>query len=114
MIRIENIIRQVLHNCAVSDSHYAGLYSICGLALRLRDLYKWENGLAPWVEKEAHEVLNWIGAKEEEVRSANQSRHACLGSRTINSSQGHSVMTLCPSLVTMIWDSIRAPSPSSP
>jgi hypothetical protein len=56
---------QVLHNCDISDATHAGLYSICGLALRLRDLYKWENGLQPWEEKESAEVLEWIGAKEE-------------------------------------------------
>ena len=61
MIDIEDIIRQVLHNCNLSDSRHAGLYSICGLAMRLRDLYKWENGLAPWIEKDSTEILKWIG-----------------------------------------------------
>jgi hypothetical protein len=36
------------------------------LALRLRDLYKWEKGLEPWVEKDSSEILEWIGDKEEE------------------------------------------------
>lgn len=68
-IDIEKLTQQVLHNCAVSDSRYAGLYSICGLALRLRDLFKWENGLAPWVEKASDEVLDWIGKKEKQWES---------------------------------------------
>ncbi len=63
---IDAIKAQVLQNCAISDSHHAGLYSICGLALRLRDLYKWEMGLDPWVEKDSSELLEWIGEKEEE------------------------------------------------
>jgi hypothetical protein len=57
--------RQVLYNCDVSDARHAGIYSVCGLAMRLRDLYKWERGLAPWQEDEAARVLEWIGAKEE-------------------------------------------------
>ena len=61
----ENIVRQVVHNCNVSDARYSGYYSVCGLALRLRDLYKWENGLAPWVEDDAAKVLEWIGQREE-------------------------------------------------
>ncbi|MEE8432725.1 MAG: hypothetical protein V3S16_15865 [Candidatus Desulfatibia sp.] len=65
MIAIEAIMNQVLQNCNIADSQHAGLYSICGLALRLRDLYKWENGLDPWVEKDSAEVLEWIGAKEQ-------------------------------------------------
>ena len=59
------LISQVQHNCAVSDSRYAGLYSVCGLALRLIDLYKWEKELGPWVEKEASEILEWIDRKED-------------------------------------------------
>ena len=61
----KSITDQVLENCTISDSRHAGLYSICGLALRLRDLYKWEKGLDPWVEKDSSEVLEWIGEKEE-------------------------------------------------
>ncbi|MEJ2725988.1 MAG: hypothetical protein P8175_15370, partial [Deltaproteobacteria bacterium] len=63
---VDVITTQVLENCAICDSRHAGLYSVCGLALRLRDLYKWEKGLDPWVEKEPSEVLEWIGEKEEE------------------------------------------------
>ena len=61
---IETITRQVLHNCDISDAQHAGLYSTCGLALRLRDLYKWEHRLDPWEEKDTSEILDWIGEKE--------------------------------------------------
>jgi hypothetical protein len=63
---LDSIASQVLENCSISDSRHAGLYSICGLALRLRDLYKWEKGLDPWIEKESSEILDWIGEKEEQ------------------------------------------------
>ena len=56
---------QVRYNCDVSDARFAGHYSICGLALRLRDLFKWEHRLAPWEEREASEVLAWIDKKEQ-------------------------------------------------
>jgi hypothetical protein len=65
MPELDSIVSQVLRNCRISDSRHAGFYSVCGLALRLRDLYKWEKGLEPWVEKESSEVLEWIGDKEE-------------------------------------------------
>lgn len=65
MFQIDDITDQVLANCNVSDAQHAGLYSICGLALRLRDLFKWENGLDPWIEKDPAEVIKWIGNKEE-------------------------------------------------
>jgi hypothetical protein len=60
------LIEQVRHNCSISDCRYAGTYSVCGLALRLRDLYKWEKGLEPWVEEDSSVVLKWIGEKEDE------------------------------------------------
>jgi hypothetical protein len=64
MLNTKAIARQVLYNCDISDAHHAGMYSICGLALRLRDLYKWEHGLPPWEERDSAEVLEWIEAKE--------------------------------------------------
>ena len=64
MLNTDSLIRQVRRNCDISDARHAGLYSICGLALRLRDLFKWEHGLQPWEERAAGEVLSWIGDKE--------------------------------------------------
>jgi hypothetical protein len=65
MFELENFTKQVRRNCDISDARNAGLYSICGLALRLRDLFKWERRLPPWEEKESSQVLEWIGNKEE-------------------------------------------------
>lgn len=59
------LVRQVRRNCDISDARHAGLYSICGLALRLRDLYKWQQGLNPWEEHDSKRVLAWIGDKED-------------------------------------------------
>jgi hypothetical protein len=61
---LNRLTRQVLFNCDISDARHAGIYSVCGLAMRLRDLYKWEKRIAPWQEDEAARVLDWIGAKE--------------------------------------------------
>ena len=63
-INIDDISRQVLHNCDISDAYHAGMFSICGLALRLRDLYKWEKELPAWEESDSSEILEWIEAKE--------------------------------------------------
>jgi hypothetical protein len=64
MFNVDTVIRQILDNCDITDAQHAGLYSICGLALRLRDLYKWEHRLNPWEEKDSSEILDWIGKKE--------------------------------------------------
>lgn len=59
-----SLAAQVRRNCDISDATHAGLYSICGLALRLRDLYKWAHGLPPWKEGDPGEVLSWIDVQE--------------------------------------------------
>ncbi|MFH1985480.1 MAG: Sfum_1244 family protein [Pseudomonadota bacterium] len=59
-----SLAAQVRRNCEISDATHAGLYSICGLALRLRDLYKWAHGLPPWKEGDPGAVLSWIDAQE--------------------------------------------------
>jgi hypothetical protein len=64
MFEVDTVARQTLNNCDISDAQHAGLYSTCGLALRLRDLYKWEHHLNPWEEKDSSEILDWIGEKE--------------------------------------------------
>jgi hypothetical protein len=59
-----SLTQQVRRNCTISDARFAGLYSVCELVMRLRDLYKWEHSLAPHEEHEASPILDWIGRKE--------------------------------------------------
>lgn len=59
-----SLTRQVRRNCTISDARFAGLYSVCELVMRLRDLYKWEHSLAPHEEQDASQILAWIGRKE--------------------------------------------------
>lgn len=66
MRELKHITDQVLHNCNITDAKYAGVYSVCNLALRLRDLFKWEHDLDPWIEKNPSEVLEWIGYREQQ------------------------------------------------
>jgi hypothetical protein len=66
MFDSNTLAQEVLRNCAISDATHAGQFSICGLALRLRDLYKWERQLEPWEEGDARQVLAWIGDREDD------------------------------------------------
>jgi len=54
----------IQHNCNVSDARDHGIYSMCTMILKLRNLYKWEHGLEPWQEAEPADLLDWIDAKE--------------------------------------------------
>jgi hypothetical protein len=64
MVDAHALSRQVRQNCTISDARFAGLYSVCELVMRLRDLYKWEHSLAPHEEHDASKILDWIGRKE--------------------------------------------------
>jgi len=60
-----DFLKVIRHNCQISDAKDSGIYSMCMLFLRLRNLYKWEKGLPPWQEPEPPELLDWISAREE-------------------------------------------------
>jgi hypothetical protein len=51
-------------NCDVSDAQYWGFFSICGLLIRYRDLYRSEKGIAFSAEIKREEIGAWIQAKE--------------------------------------------------
>jgi hypothetical protein len=62
---LEQFIQKIQGNCDISDASGAGIFSICGMALRLRDLNKWEKGFNPWEENNSAELVDWIDHKEQ-------------------------------------------------
>lgn len=62
---IPGLQRQVQKNCDISDARHAGVYSLCGLLLRMRDLYKWEHGMVPWREPEPVDLMGWMEDREQ-------------------------------------------------
>jgi hypothetical protein len=62
---MNDIVQQVQANCRIAAAGQVGYYSLCGMLLRLRQLYKWEQGLRPWQEGDPKAVLDWIEAQEE-------------------------------------------------
>jgi hypothetical protein len=51
-------------NCDVSDAKYWGYFSICGLLMRYRDLYRSEMGLKLWSPIDREDIGAWIDRKE--------------------------------------------------
>lgn len=58
------LISAIQHNCDISDAKDHGIYSMCTMVLKLRNLYKWEHGIEPWAEPDPAKLLDWIEAKE--------------------------------------------------
>ena len=61
---ITPFIHDIQHNCDISDARDHGIYTMCTMVLKLRNLYKWEKGLQPWEEPESADLLDWIDVKE--------------------------------------------------
>lgn len=64
MIDIESITSQVKHNCNISDARHWGDYSLCGLLLRLRELYRSEQGIPLWGKMPQEDIGRWISTRE--------------------------------------------------
>ena len=64
MIDISAISAQVKKNCNISDSKFWGYYSLCGILLRLRELYRIETGLEPFEKIQQKDVGTWITERE--------------------------------------------------
>jgi len=64
MIDIQTLTLQVKKNCNISDAQYWGWYSVCGLLLRLRDLYRAERGIKLWEGIQRKEISEWIEERE--------------------------------------------------
>lgn len=62
---IEDIAKQVQENCEISDAKHWGSYTICGLLIRLMDLYRWSGDIEQGVKIENPELMEWVGGKEE-------------------------------------------------
>jgi hypothetical protein len=61
---LEKLARQVKLNCNISDAQFWGYYSICGLLMRLRELYRSEKSLVPWERIPRELISEWIGSTE--------------------------------------------------
>lgn len=61
---IDRLAGQIKLNCNISDARFWGYYSICGLLMRLRELYRSEKSLKPWEGIPMKAISEWIEARE--------------------------------------------------
>jgi len=64
MIDIKTLTSQIKQNCNISDAKYWGFYSVCGLLLRLRELYRVEKCINPWEKIQQKEIGEWMAERE--------------------------------------------------
>jgi hypothetical protein len=61
---VDGLIQDIKQNCDISDAGYWGYFSICGLLMRYRDLFRSEQGLDPWSPIAREKIAAWIERKE--------------------------------------------------
>jgi len=61
---MKRLLADIKHNCDISDAAYWGYFSICGLLMRYRDLYRSERRLDPWAPIPRDKIAAWIATKE--------------------------------------------------
>jgi hypothetical protein len=66
---IENLKAQIKLNCDISDAQFWGHYSICGLLMRLRELYRNEKSLTLLQEIPKRAISEWIASREAQWKS---------------------------------------------
>jgi len=63
-MEIGKIKEQIKYNCDVSDARYWGYYSMCGMLMRMRELYRQEKSLLPWQSIATDDLSEWITSRE--------------------------------------------------
>ena len=64
MLDRKHLSLQVKNNCNISDARYWDSYSLCGLLMRLRELYRAEKGLQLWEPVSNSDIGQWINERE--------------------------------------------------
>jgi len=64
IMNVESLVARVKHNCNVSDARFWGYYSLCGMLIRMRSLYRAERGMMPWEPINRDEIGRWISERE--------------------------------------------------
>lgn len=60
----DDLTATVQQNCHVSDAFYAGNYTMCVFLLKMREYYRWEQGIALTAELNRESVGDWLVERE--------------------------------------------------
>lgn len=61
---VETISRQVQNNCHIADARHGGDYTMCTYLLKMREFFRWEQGLGFDAPLGREELGDWLGERE--------------------------------------------------
>jgi len=62
--KLKDIIETVQHNCHIADARHAGDYTLCIYLLKMREMYRWEQGIDFKTLLTTDDVGEWLTARE--------------------------------------------------
>jgi len=62
--QIQPIIDTVQHNCHIADARHAGDYTLCVYLLKMREMYRWEQGINFTTMLTTDDVGDWLSQRE--------------------------------------------------
>ncbi|BAO45380.1 Sfum_1244 family protein [Thiolapillus brandeum] len=74
----ENIRQQVQHNCHIADARHAGDFTMCTYLLKMREFFRWEQGLGIQATLPREVLGDWLEAREALWEAVEQEDYACL------------------------------------
>jgi len=64
-INVNKVRDTVTQNCHIADARHAGDYTLCTYLMKMRELYRWEQGYAFDVELKTRDVGHWVRNREQ-------------------------------------------------
>ncbi len=64
MLNFSKLVDTVQQNCHISDAQYAGYYTLCVFLLKMREYYRWENGISLTESLPREGVGEWLVERE--------------------------------------------------
>ena len=61
---LTSLIETVQHNCHIADARHAGDYTLCVYLLKMREMYRWENGIGFNKLLTTDDVGDWLTTRE--------------------------------------------------
>ena len=60
----ETLIKTIQHNCHIADARHAGDYTLCVYLLKMREMYRWEQGIDFKTQLTTDDVGDWLTERE--------------------------------------------------
>ncbi len=64
-VELEPLRQAVQYNCHIADARHAGDYTLCTYLLKMRELYRWEQGIDFGEPLDNEAVGEWVKAREQ-------------------------------------------------